>query len=133
MAVLPRKSGRPKFTRPSPPYVVPRSEKSAWFWLMGNNCPLHRAQPLGGKLNDMIRISDMKCVLIRLPPFSLSNKHTMHAGLPGPARACCGLLLGDYGQEVPPSNGWVEREKASAPPTLLAATYAAAAASVAPT
>src|SRR3954462_72570 len=30
-----RRSGRAKLTRPSPPYVVPSSENSAWFWLIG--------------------------------------------------------------------------------------------------
>src|SRR6185503_20344084 len=57
MGVRPCKLGRPKFTRPSPPKVVPRREKRAWFWLMGSNCPLHRAQPLGANSNEKIRIS----------------------------------------------------------------------------
>ena len=43
----PRRSGRAKVTRPSPPYVVPRSEKRAWFWLIGKSWPLHAAHPLG--------------------------------------------------------------------------------------
>ena len=29
-----------KFTRPSPPHMLPSSENGAWFWLMGTNCPL---------------------------------------------------------------------------------------------
>ncbi len=41
----PRRSGSAKFTRPSPPNVVPSSENSAWFWLIGSSWPLHCAQP----------------------------------------------------------------------------------------
>src|SRR5712691_2021534 len=33
-------------------------ENSAWFWLMGSNCPLQRAHPLGAKLKLAILISD---------------------------------------------------------------------------
>src|SRR4029077_7039220 len=29
-------------------------ENKAWFWLMGNNWPLQKAQPLGGKFQLMI-------------------------------------------------------------------------------
>ena len=43
-------SGRAKVVCPLPPYVVPSSANSAWFWLMGSNWPLHSAQPFGGKL-----------------------------------------------------------------------------------
>ena len=32
IAVRPRRSGSPKVTRPSPPYMVPRSENRALFW-----------------------------------------------------------------------------------------------------
>src|SRR5207302_6088131 len=61
--------GSPKFTLPSPPYVVPRIENNAWFWLMGNNWPLQKVQPLGGKFQLMIFISpkngsDMSYLLI---------------------------------------------------------------------
>ena len=54
----PRRSGSAKFTRPSPPKVVPSSENSAWFWLMGSNCPLQSAHPFGAKPKLMILISD---------------------------------------------------------------------------
>src|SRR4051812_19587810 len=33
------------------------SEKSAWFWFIGSNWPLHNAQPFGAKLKLMILIS----------------------------------------------------------------------------
>src|SRR5205085_7753433 len=55
--VRPCRLGSPKFTLPSPPYVVPRIENNAWFWLMGNNWPLQKVQPLGGKFQLMIFIS----------------------------------------------------------------------------
>src|SRR3954454_12745873 len=58
MGARDRRAGRAKLTRPSPPYVVPSSEKRGWFWLMGNSCPSHSAQPLGGKTKLMIRISE---------------------------------------------------------------------------
>ena len=57
-ARAPRRSGSAKLTRPSPPNVVPSSENSAWFWLIGRSWPLHSAQPLGAKTKLMIRISD---------------------------------------------------------------------------
>src|SRR4051812_2539934 len=57
IGVLPRRSGRANVVCPLPPYIVPRSENSAWFWLMGRNCPLQNAHPLGGKLKLMILIS----------------------------------------------------------------------------
>ena len=43
----PRRSGSAKVVCPFPPNVVPSSENSAWFWLIGNSCPLHIAQPRG--------------------------------------------------------------------------------------
>ena len=58
--VRPRMSGSAKVVCPLPPKVVPSSEKSAWFWLMGSSCPLHSAQPRGAKLKDMSRISERK-------------------------------------------------------------------------
>jgi hypothetical protein len=45
-------------------YMVPSSEKSAWFWLIGRNCPLAMAQPLGAKLNETILSSPKNGVLI---------------------------------------------------------------------
>jgi hypothetical protein len=56
----PRRSGSAKFTRPSPPKVVPSSENNAWFWLIGSSCPLHSAHPRGANTKDMIRISERK-------------------------------------------------------------------------
>src|SRR5215204_22456 len=58
MGVRACRLGSAKLTRPSPPNVVPSSAKSAWFWLIGSNCPLQRAQPFGAKLNEKIRISE---------------------------------------------------------------------------
>jgi hypothetical protein len=58
IAVRARRSGSAKFTRPSPPKVVPRRENSAWFWLIGNSCPLHSAQPFGANWKDIMRISE---------------------------------------------------------------------------
>jgi hypothetical protein len=37
--------------------MVPSRENRAVFWLMGINCPLQKAQPLGAKLKGKIRIS----------------------------------------------------------------------------
>src|SRR5690348_13590022 len=67
---LPCRLGSAKVVRPSPPYVVPSSENSAWFWLMGRSCPLHIAQPLGAKLNDTILISPRNGVaaMVATPP-----------------------------------------------------------------
>src|SRR4051812_36501775 len=53
----PWRFGSAKFVCPLPPYVVPRSENSGWFWLIGNSWPLHCAQPLGAKLYDISLIS----------------------------------------------------------------------------
>src|SRR5262245_7403289 len=57
IGTLPCRLGSAKFTRPSPPYWVPSSANSAWFWLIGRSWPLQKAQPLGGKLNENMRIS----------------------------------------------------------------------------
>ena len=35
-----------------------QTEKSAWFWLIGSNCPLHSAHPFGANTKLMILISD---------------------------------------------------------------------------
>jgi hypothetical protein len=48
IATRPRRSGSAKVVCPLPPYIVPNSENSAWFWLIGRNWPLANAQPLGG-------------------------------------------------------------------------------------
>jgi hypothetical protein len=40
-----------------PPKVVPSSENSAWFWLIGMSYPSHNFQPQGAKVNDIILIS----------------------------------------------------------------------------
>src|SRR5437773_941484 len=58
MGTLLCKSGRPKFTRPSPPKVVPSKLNKAWFWLIGKSCPLHSAHPLGAKPKLKILISE---------------------------------------------------------------------------
>src|SRR5215472_5574337 len=55
--LLPCRLGNPKVCIPSPPYVVPKIENSAWFWLMASNAPLQNAQPFGGKFQLMILIS----------------------------------------------------------------------------
>src|SRR5688572_29039849 len=60
IGVRPRRSGSAKFTRPSPPNVVPSRENRAWFWLIGNSCPLQSAQPFGANTKDITRISDRK-------------------------------------------------------------------------
>jgi hypothetical protein len=41
------------------------SENSAWFWLIGNSCPLHNAHPFGAKAKLMILISDRNGSAIR--------------------------------------------------------------------
>lgn len=46
----PRRSGSAKVVRPSPPYIVPRREKRAGFWLIGKRLPSQIAQPRGAKL-----------------------------------------------------------------------------------
>src|SRR5262245_52295051 len=50
IATAPRRSGRANVDLPSPPYVVPSSENSAVFWLIGSSWPSHRAHPRGTKL-----------------------------------------------------------------------------------
>src|SRR3712207_9249123 len=57
MGACPCRFGRANVVCPLPPNVVPSSANSAWFWLIGRNCPLHMAHPFGAKLKDMIRIS----------------------------------------------------------------------------
>jgi hypothetical protein len=57
MAAEPCRSGNAKVEAPFPPYVVPNKENNAVFWLIGNNCPLQNAQPVGAKLNGNILIS----------------------------------------------------------------------------
>src|SRR5262245_20739651 len=47
----PLRSGRRNVVVPSPPYVMPRSEKRVRFWAIERNCPLHMAQPWGAKSN----------------------------------------------------------------------------------
>jgi hypothetical protein len=52
---------------------VPRSENSAWFWLIGSTCPLHIAQPLGANWKLVMRISarngSMAILCGRVEPF----------------------------------------------------------------
>jgi hypothetical protein len=40
--------------------MVPKIEKSAWFWVTGNNCPSAFVQPRGQKLPPNIMISPTK-------------------------------------------------------------------------
>jgi hypothetical protein len=60
--------GNAKFVCPLPPKVVPRRENSAWFWLMGNSCPLHKAQARGANPKLKILISDRNGSAIWEPP-----------------------------------------------------------------
>src|SRR4051812_18369741 len=69
MGVRARRSGSAKLTLPSPPKVVPSSEKSAWFWLMGKSWPLLRAHPFGANTKLMILISDKNGSAIHGPPY----------------------------------------------------------------
>src|SRR5262249_19443431 len=89
MGVRPCRSGRAKLTRPSPPYVVPSRENSAWVWLIGSSCPSHKAHPLGGNPNDMILISDRNGSAIPSPSFSgvLRGRAARRAGEPAAAAA----------------------------------------------
>src|SRR5689334_14947706 len=68
IGVLPCRFGSAKLTRPSPPYVVPSRENSAWFWLIGISWPLHSAHPFGAKPKLMMRISDRNGSAIGQPP-----------------------------------------------------------------
>ena len=67
IGVRARRSGSAKVVWPFPPYVVPSSENSAWFWLMGRSWPLHSAQPIGAKMKLMILISPMNGSAIPFP------------------------------------------------------------------
>src|ERR1700681_4287604 len=53
----PWRLGRAKLVFPSPPYVVPRRENRAVFWLMGKSCPSQVAQPMVAKFPAKILIS----------------------------------------------------------------------------
>src|SRR5579864_4264462 len=57
MGAEPCRLGSAKLLFPSPPYMVPSSEKRAVFWLMGMSWPLHSAQPVGAKFPAKILIS----------------------------------------------------------------------------
>ena len=46
----PAEIGEREVAVPLPPKLVPRSEKSAWFWLIARSRPLHWAKPFGEKL-----------------------------------------------------------------------------------
>ena len=41
-----RRSGNANVEMPSPPYVVPISENSAVFWLIGRICPFAATPPM---------------------------------------------------------------------------------------
>src|SRR5580704_12216283 len=64
-ASRPRKSGKLNVVWPLPPKVVPRSAKSAWFWLIGRVCPAHNAHPRGAKLKPKATIIDINGFAIR--------------------------------------------------------------------
>src|SRR5262249_9264234 len=79
IGIRPRRSGRAKLTRPSPPKVVPSNENSAWFWLIGRSAPSHRAQPfgpwpLGPPTKLKIRISPRYGSLMSGGPWSRSGE-----------------------------------------------------------
>src|SRR5262249_37347473 len=65
-------AGRSSHAR-HPPYVVPSNENSAWFWLIGSNCPSQSAHPLGGNPKLMILISDKNGSAIKA---LLCDRHT---------------------------------------------------------
>src|ERR1051325_12022721 len=98
IGVLLRRSGRAKFTCPSPPKVVPSNENSAWFWLIGRSWPLHKAQPFGANTKLMIRISLKNGYAIVVPFLSVlpvTHGHLDYGGVrSGPAiNATPGLAL----------------------------------------
>src|SRR4051794_39459769 len=74
--------GSAKLVWPLPPYIVPSSENSAWFWLIARSWPLHNAQPLGGKLNETILISPMNGSAISV---SLVRRSRLRGGACGTA------------------------------------------------
>ncbi|KAG1375570.1 hypothetical protein G6F59_018315 [Rhizopus arrhizus] len=45
----PRRSGKAKVVRPSPPYWTPSRANRAWLVWTGINWPSHKAKPLGAK------------------------------------------------------------------------------------
>src|ERR1043166_4945107 len=59
IGTCPRRFGSWNVVWPLPPYVVPKSANSAWFWLIGRVWPLQSAHPLGAKLKLTNLISDM--------------------------------------------------------------------------
>ena len=67
----PFRLGSANVVTPLPPYRVPSRAKSAWFWLIGRNWPLHMAQPFGTWLNANSLISDRNgsdmCVSLSVP------------------------------------------------------------------
>src|SRR5262245_489843 len=101
IGVLPRRSGSAKLTRPSPPNVVPSKENRAWFWLIGNSCPLHSAQPLGAKSKLIILISDrngsatlsLLCVGLTLRVFLLRRRQRAGRRAAGEAAPAAGDVV----------------------------------------
>src|SRR5690349_20357203 len=96
MAALPWRLGSAKVVWPFPPYIVPSSENNAVFWLMLIVCPLHIAQPFGGKLNANIEICPRNTSLILLdlsssgPGRSLAERCKNSA--PETVAGCCASL-----------------------------------------
>src|SRR3954452_12496857 len=68
IGIRPWRSGRPKVSWPSPPYVVPIRLNSTSFSEIGMSCPAHIAQPAGAKLPANILISaTYGCAMAVLP------------------------------------------------------------------
>src|ERR1051326_1268311 len=74
IGALPCMLGRAKFDLPSPPYVVPRREKSAVFCESGKIWPSQNAHPFGAKLNGKMRISATNGSMFFSPPLSLRRE-----------------------------------------------------------
>src|SRR5580704_16591453 len=113
-ASRPRKSGKLNVVWPLPPKVVPRSAKSAWFWLIGRVCPAHNAHPRGAKLKLKASIIDINGFDIRSPPPSMSRSRVNCASERFPATryrnlsrgkvaGCCVAALHLERRLVPPS------------------------------
>ncbi len=72
-SALPLRSGSAKFVLPLPPYVVPKSEKSAWLLLMERRLPSANAYPPGAKFPPNMSISPITVwfsILVVLPVYA---------------------------------------------------------------
>src|SRR5438552_227376 len=70
----PLRSGNANVVRPSPPYVVPSSAKSASFWEIGSCWPSQNAHPRGANVKPNIRISPSSGVDTGAPPSGRSDR-----------------------------------------------------------